>query len=108
MGSVVDGFQSGRAGRRGGNHRRQNQTEKYCFYDSGVLKRQTDSQGPTIIYDVDSQNRVVGQRVVHGSIVQTTEWNLGAATGLPVFAFPKEREFFVELRLPPLLDEVPA
>jgi len=23
-----------------------------------------------------------------------------AATGLPVFAFPKEREFFVELRLP--------
>ena len=29
-----------------------------------------------------------------------------AATGLPVFAFPKEREFFVELRLPPLPDEV--
>ena len=23
-----------------------------------------------------------------------------AATGLPVFAFPKEREYFVELRLP--------
>ena len=27
-----------------------------------------------------------------------------AATGMPVFAFPKEREFFVELRLSPLLD----
>ena len=26
--------------------------------------------------------------------------HIESATGLPVFAFPKEREFFVELKLP--------
>jgi len=36
------------------------------------------------------------------ALARETLARIEAATGLPVYAFPKEEEYFVELRLPPL------
>ena len=38
--------------------------------------------------------------VEHADQVDRVTQDIEAMTGLPVYAFPKEREFFVELRLP--------
>lgn len=38
-------------------------------------------------------------------LAQQALQRIEAATGLPVLAFPKEQEYFVELRLPPLVQE---